>query len=162
MLYIDPRGVREGIALIFFWKSVFEKHPNIGACYIIMPPSWYRLYAIQIEMGRLSRLVDPETGQHQVCCGLCHCSRWNPTSKLARPLLASCVTDLTGRLVCLSQVNPKVKTWKVLNVGHFGRGSLAFEARSGNLTKRTHVPRRTNSTIVNSKFAGLTRGFVAP
>ena len=29
MLYIDPRGVREGIALIFFWKSVFEKHPSL-------------------------------------------------------------------------------------------------------------------------------------
>ena len=28
MLYIDPRGVREGIALIFFRKNVFEKHPN--------------------------------------------------------------------------------------------------------------------------------------
>ena len=30
MLYIDPRGVRGGIALIFFWKSVFEKHPSDG------------------------------------------------------------------------------------------------------------------------------------
>ena len=29
MLYIDPRGVRGGIALIFFWKSVFEKHPIV-------------------------------------------------------------------------------------------------------------------------------------
>ena len=28
MLYIHPRGVREGIALIFSWKSVFEKHPT--------------------------------------------------------------------------------------------------------------------------------------
>ena len=28
MLYIDLRGVRGGIALIFFWKSVFEKHPT--------------------------------------------------------------------------------------------------------------------------------------
>ena len=27
MLYIDPRGVSEGITLIFF-KGVFEKHPN--------------------------------------------------------------------------------------------------------------------------------------
>ena len=26
-------------------------------------------------MGRLLRMIDPETGQHQVCCGLCHCSR---------------------------------------------------------------------------------------
>ena len=32
MLYIDPRGVREGIALIFFGKSVFEKHPNVHLC----------------------------------------------------------------------------------------------------------------------------------
>ena len=31
MLYIDPRGVREGIALIFVEKSVFERHPNIYA-----------------------------------------------------------------------------------------------------------------------------------
>ena len=30
MLYIDPRGVREGTALIFFGKSVFEKHPSGG------------------------------------------------------------------------------------------------------------------------------------
>ena len=29
MLYKDPRGVREGIALICFGKSVFEKHPSI-------------------------------------------------------------------------------------------------------------------------------------
>ena len=28
MLYTDPRGVRGGIALIFFRKSFFEKHPN--------------------------------------------------------------------------------------------------------------------------------------
>ena len=96
-----------------------------------MPPSWYRLYAIQIEMGRLSRLVDPETGQHQVCCGLCHCSRWDPTSQLARPLLASCVTDLTGSLVCLSQVNPKVKTWNVLNVGHLEGALLLLKQDQG-------------------------------
>ena len=30
MLYIDPRGVPEGIALIFFRKSVSEKHPSAG------------------------------------------------------------------------------------------------------------------------------------
>ena len=28
MLFIDPRGVREGTALIFLGKGVFEKHPN--------------------------------------------------------------------------------------------------------------------------------------
>ena len=29
MLYIDSRGVCDGIALTFFWKSVFEKHPSV-------------------------------------------------------------------------------------------------------------------------------------
>ena len=28
MLYINPRGVREGIAIIFFGKSVLGKHPS--------------------------------------------------------------------------------------------------------------------------------------
>ena len=28
LVYIYPWGVRGGIALIFFWKSVFEKHPS--------------------------------------------------------------------------------------------------------------------------------------
>ena len=31
MLYIDPRGVREGTALIFSGKSVFEKHPIVDS-----------------------------------------------------------------------------------------------------------------------------------
>ena len=31
MLYIDPRGVCGGIALIFLKKSVFEKHPTLHA-----------------------------------------------------------------------------------------------------------------------------------
>ena len=30
MLSIDPRGAREGIALIFGKKHVFEKHPSGG------------------------------------------------------------------------------------------------------------------------------------
>ena len=28
--YIYPRGVRGGVALFFFGKSVFLKHPNVG------------------------------------------------------------------------------------------------------------------------------------
>ena len=33
--YVYPRGVRGGVALFFFWKSVFLKHPNVPV-YIVM------------------------------------------------------------------------------------------------------------------------------
>ena len=44
MLSIDPRKVREGIALFFVEKSVFEKHPIVHKRYAIeiMKCYWFR------------------------------------------------------------------------------------------------------------------------
>ena len=41
MLYIDPRGVREGTALILFWKSVFEKHSIVHCDLEILVTLWW-------------------------------------------------------------------------------------------------------------------------
>ena len=60
-------------------------------------------------MGRLSRLVDPESGQHQVCCGLCHCSRWDLTSGSA------CHEALGEAGLIKPEANLEVETWGVLN-----------------------------------------------
>ena len=66
MLYIDPRGVREGIALIFFLKSVFEKHPNnhwqlltviitLTVTIMIIPGDWAAPFNDQTSAGERRR-----------------------------------------------------------------------------------------------------------
>ena len=53
-----------------------------------------------LKMGRLLRMIDPETGQHQVCCGLCHCSRFGQV------FVVVVVVDVT--VVVLSSLSPHI------------------------------------------------------
>ena len=61
MLYIDPRGVREGIALIFFWKSVFEKHPTEHGTQVLdnMLPASKRTEMLDLEQ-LIEEKVEPD------------------------------------------------------------------------------------------------------
>ena len=52
MLYIDPRGVREGIALIFFWKRVFEKHPSAPPATLLLLSSRLRWQFLALIYNR--------------------------------------------------------------------------------------------------------------
>ena len=53
MLYIDPRGVRMGIALFFFVeKSVFEKQPSVDF------PLLMEIYALLCRDRRLRTFLD--------------------------------------------------------------------------------------------------------
>ena len=53
-----------------------------------------------LKMGRLLRMIDPETGQHPVCCGLCHCSRFGQV------FVVVVVVDVT--VVVLSSLSPHI------------------------------------------------------
>ena len=100
MLYIDPRGVRGGIALIFFWKSVFQKHPTVhqrNAFTILVssfkigkyPLEWVVLFWNTLQ-SLIRQALTPFPSQNQL---ITSCHSWPHGQML--PL---------GSIICLSSI----------------------------------------------------------